>query len=72
MSTQIANHASVSIDTPSVVTLLEDVIDPSATISKREGLSNEDTVASPTTISEPIRRRLWRMNWQEKSVFPSK
>ena len=30
--TRTTNHASVSIDTPSVAALLEDVIDPSTTI----------------------------------------
>ena len=46
--------------------------DPEATISESLGRSGEDTIGSPTNIVEPTARRQWRMDWQEKSRFPSK
>lgn len=54
---QSVDHASVAMDTHSVAALLDDVTDSSATISKGEGTSKEDTASSPTTIGEPIARR---------------
>lgn len=50
--TQIANHVGVSIITPNMAVLLEYVTNPSTTISKGKGESNEGIIVSPTTISE--------------------
>ena len=61
--TQTIGHANVSMGAPSVVALLQDVTDPEATISEREGTSKEDTTGSPTNIGEPTARRQWRMDW---------
>ena len=45
---------------------------PEATISEGLGTSEEDTTGSPANIGEPTARRQQRMDWQEKSMFPSK
>ena len=58
--------------TPRVVALVQDVTDPKATISESFGRSEEDTTGSPAYTGEPAARRQRRMDWQEKSKFPSK
>ena len=70
--TQIASHVGISMGTPGVVALVHDVTDPEATISENLDRSEEDTTGSPANTGEPIARRQRRMDWQEKSRFPSK
>ena len=70
--TQIASYANVSIGAPGVAALLQDVTNSEATISEGLGTSQEDTIGSPANMDEPTTRRQWRMDWQEKSRFPSK
>ena len=61
--TQSAGHASVSIGTPRVEALVQDVIDPEASISEGLGTSKEDTTGSLENIGEPTARRQQRMDW---------
>ena len=51
--TQTEGHASVSMGALGVAALQQDVTNPEATISKREGTREEDTTGSPTNIGEP-------------------
>ena len=61
----------MSMGTPRVAALVQDVTDPEATISESLGKSEEDTTGSLANTGEPIARRQRRMDWQEKSRFPS-
>ena len=70
--TQATSHRGISMGTPGVVALVQDVTDPEATISESLGRSEEDTTGSPANTGEPAARRQRRMDWQEKSRFPSK
>ena len=70
--TQAASHIGISMGTPRVVALVQDVTDPEATISESLGRSEEDTIGSPASIVEPAAKRQQRMDWQEKSRLPSK
>ena len=70
--TQTASHAGISMGTPRVAALVQDVTDPESTISESLGRSKEDTTRSLANIGEPTVRRQQRMDWQEKSRFPSK
>ena len=70
--TQIASYVGISMGTSGVVALVPDVTDPEATISESLGRSEEDTIGSPTSTGEPTARRQQRMDWEEKSKFPSK
>ena len=70
--TQTASHVGLSMGTPGVVALVQDVTDPKATISESLDRSEEDTTGSPANTGEPAARRRRRMDWQEKSRFPSK
>ena len=70
--TQIASHVGISMGTPRVVALVQDVTDPEATISESLSRSEEDTTGSTANTGEPATKRQRRMDWQEKSKFPSK
>ena len=67
--TQVAGHVGISMGTPGVV---QDVTDPEATTSQSLGRSKEDTTGFPANTGEPVARRQQRMDWKEKSRFPSK
>ena len=61
--TQIASYASLSMDTPNAVTLLENNIYYLAIISEGEGTRKKVTTASLTNRGEPTERRQQRMDW---------
>ena len=55
--TQMASHVGLSMGTPGVVALVQDVTDPEATISESLDRSEEDTTGSPANTGEPVARR---------------
>ena len=52
-----------AVDTPHLEALLEDLADPSTTISKGEGNNEEDRVQYPTSENEPLAKRRQRVDW---------
>ena len=70
--TQTTSHVGVSMGTPGVAALVQNVIDPEATISESVSRNEEDTTGSLANIGEPTARRQRRMDWQKKPRFPSK
>ena len=60
------------VNAPQLPALLEDLTDPSATISEGEGNNEEDRAPCPTSRNEPPAKRQRRVDWQEMSRFQSK
>ena len=52
-----------AIDAPQLQELLEDLVDPSATISEGHGNREEDRVVCPTSTNEPISKRQRKVDW---------
>ena len=61
-----------AVDTPQLQALVEDLADPSATISEGEGNNEEDMAPCLASRNEPPAKRQQRVDWQEMSRFQSK